>query len=262
MFETPLVSIVVPVYNAVLYLKTCIESLARQDEKNIDIILVNDGSADGSLEICKELELADSRIKVLSQKNMGATAARKNGVAIAKGDWICFVDAGDELPLYSISLLLHGSMGNCIVIGYVNYTDIWEYRKYDVQLNQKKYLQWLLTHKIHGGPVARLINRFLFDENVFDIPREIVYGEDFIMNIRLGFKCNRVQLISDTVYNYIARPSSAVRKNPFLKMSYTRSFERILYSSILNKKGLIVSIIRNYLARKIMIFKKRIKLCF
>lgn len=93
------ISIIVPIYNVEKYLEDCIESLINQTYKNLEILLVNDGSKDGCLEICKEYEQRDSRVIVLDQPNMGANAARNNGLRHATGDWILFMDGDDWLDV-------------------------------------------------------------------------------------------------------------------------------------------------------------------
>lgn len=89
------VSFIVPIYNAQLYLESCVRSIMRQSYKDIQIILVNDGSTDESLQICYKLRDADERITVISQKNSGVSMARNVGITYATGEWIAFVDADD-----------------------------------------------------------------------------------------------------------------------------------------------------------------------
>ncbi len=89
------ISFVVPIYNAQLHLKNCVRSIMRQSYKDIQIILVNDGSTDESLKICYELKDEDERITVICQKNSGVSAARNNGMMHATGEWIAFVDSDD-----------------------------------------------------------------------------------------------------------------------------------------------------------------------
>ena len=92
---TPLVSIIVPIYNAALTLEKCVSSLFAQTYKNIEIILVNNGSIDGSLELCRKLALLDNRILVLDLVEKGVSVARNKGVEIASGEYVTFVDADD-----------------------------------------------------------------------------------------------------------------------------------------------------------------------
>lgn len=93
--DSPLVSVIVPVYNASLFIRRCIDSLIHQTLKNIEIILVNDGSTDDSLNIIKEYEKLDSRIIVINQTNSGCNVSRNRGISIARGRYIGFVDSDD-----------------------------------------------------------------------------------------------------------------------------------------------------------------------
>ena len=91
----PKVSVIIPVYNAEKYLRQCLDSVANQTLKDIEIICVNDGSADGSLEILREYEKKDKRFVIVNQENKGAGAARNNGLAYAKGQYLSFLDSDD-----------------------------------------------------------------------------------------------------------------------------------------------------------------------
>ncbi|MCQ2468655.1 MAG: glycosyltransferase [Ruminococcus sp.] len=95
MSNQPLISIIVPVYNAQQYLSDCISSLIKQSYDNLEIIAVNDGSSDTSLEILRDFQAKDNRIKVIDQKNAGVSAARNNGIKHASGEYVMFVDADD-----------------------------------------------------------------------------------------------------------------------------------------------------------------------
>ena len=96
------VSIIVPVYNCEKWLPDCIESLTRQTYSELEIILVNDGSTDGSLSICKKYEKQDERIYLVNKKNGGVSSARNTGLKHANGEWVTFVDADDWLETDAI----------------------------------------------------------------------------------------------------------------------------------------------------------------
>ena len=85
----PKVSVVIPVYNVEKFLKECLNSIVNQSLEDIEIICVNDGSTDNSLEILNEYSLKDDRMKIISQKNGGHAVATNNGMAIAKGEYLC-----------------------------------------------------------------------------------------------------------------------------------------------------------------------------
>ena len=93
--KLPLISIIIPVYNVKDYLAKCLHSICEQTYKNLEIIVVDDGSSDGSGELCDQFALTDSRIKVFHQENQGQSCARNKGLAIAKGEYIGFVDSDD-----------------------------------------------------------------------------------------------------------------------------------------------------------------------
>ena len=98
----PIVSIIIPVYNVGIYLEKCISSCLEQTYKRCEIILVDDGSNDGSEKICDDYAKKDARIKVIHQKNQGVSSARNAGMNCAEGDYIAFVDADDWIETFSI----------------------------------------------------------------------------------------------------------------------------------------------------------------
>lgn len=91
----PLVSVIIPVYNVEKYLRRCLNSVIDQEYKNIEIILVNDGSTDNSLEMAISYKEKDKRIKVFSQENQGLSAARNTGLDKSQGEYIIFIDSDD-----------------------------------------------------------------------------------------------------------------------------------------------------------------------
>src|SRR3990172_2214316 len=103
---TDLVSVIVPVYNAEHFLSKSIESVTHQSHKNIELILVNDGSTDNSEMICSKYALTDNRIKVISQDNSGPAAARNTGVRHATGTFVLFLDADDFIANKALEILV------------------------------------------------------------------------------------------------------------------------------------------------------------
>lgn len=116
--QTPLVSIIVPIYNAERTLGKCVSSLTGQTYRDIEILLIDDGSTDGSLQICREFASRDARVKVISQKNAGPAAARNVGMTEAKGDYMAFCDSDDWVisPLIG-TLVEQGDGADLIVSG-------------------------------------------------------------------------------------------------------------------------------------------------
>lgn len=103
--STPLISVIIPVYNTESYLAECIESILHQQEQSWELILVNDGSRDSSGEICRSFAEKDGRIKYIEQENKGVSAARNNGLRHATGTWFTFVDSDDLLEKFAFSVV-------------------------------------------------------------------------------------------------------------------------------------------------------------
>ena len=260
-----MISVVIPVYNVERYLNSCVQSVLQQTCQNIEVILIDDGSPDNSGFLCDKLRKEDNRIKVIHQKNQGVTAARAAGVRIASAEWICFVDSDDELPQNSLELLLNNAKEDIdIVVGSVQFIGDhkWPYKKMNRKMTGLDLIKQLLIGKIHGGPVARLIRKTLFDAQTLNIPRSIVCGEDWLMNSRLAQNASAVQIIPDTVYSYIERSNSTSSQTPFTNRDYISFFERILLESIFkeNLKKLKYYIFYDRLYRRYHIVKRLVKL--
>lgn len=115
----PLISVIVPVYNAEKYLPRCINSILAQTFTDFELLLIDDGSKDKSGEICDDYGLKDSRVKVFHKRNGGVSSARNIGLDNASGEWVAFVDADDELlPLYFSKLIENSSEQDMVVGGY------------------------------------------------------------------------------------------------------------------------------------------------
>ena len=101
-----MISVIVPVYNVEEYLEECLESIKNQTYTNIEVILVNDGSTDGSREICERFCQKDSRFKLINQENQGQSVARNRGVKESAGEFIMFVDSDDVIKKNVLEVLL------------------------------------------------------------------------------------------------------------------------------------------------------------
>ncbi|GHV12256.1 hypothetical protein AGMMS49938_04440 [Fibrobacterales bacterium] len=207
------VSIIVPVYKVEDYLPACIESIIAQTFTDWELILVDDGSPDKCPGICDEYAVKDEQIQVLHQKNQGVTAARKNGCSLAKGEWICFVDADDQIPIHAIDALLQNSDKADIVIGSMANGLMPKIDRFTKKkdLHGSLFLRKLLINKMPWGPYARIIKRDLLTSSVFNLPREIYRGEDYIMNLRLAQKIQSVVCTPDVVYQQTFRETSCTK---------------------------------------------------
>lgn len=205
------VSIIIPIYKAEKYISRCIESIINQSYENWQLILVNDGSPDKSLEICQEWAEHDLRISVISQKNSGAHMARWRGFQESKTPYITFVDADDTLPMTAIEIL-----HNEIIKGYdiVKGADALHNNQVNIdghiELNSKQFVEGVYVNDITPFLWGTLYKRTLFDEYIFDIciKNHLVIGEDWITNLYVGKRINKALIIEATVYNYYTNEDS------------------------------------------------------
>ena len=107
-----LISIIVPVYNVEKYIHECVDSIINQTYKNIEIILVDDGSPDNCGKICDEYAKKDNRIKVIHKPNGGLSDARNHGIDVANGEWLMFIDSDDWIEPNMAEKLLHSALNN------------------------------------------------------------------------------------------------------------------------------------------------------
>lgn len=155
--NTELISVIVPIYNVEKYINKCVDSIINQTYKNIEIILVNDGSTDNCYNICNEYEKKDNRIKVIHQENSGLSEARNAGIKIAKGEYLAFVD-GDDYILEDMLEYLYGLINETnSEISVCNFIRYWNDDKkivdYDITrkkivLNKEKALKEILKNDL------------------------------------------------------------------------------------------------------------------
>lgn len=116
-----LISVIVPIYNSEKYLNRCIDSILNQSYRNLEIILIDDGSIDNSFEVCKKYSNIDNRIKIVHKKNEGVSSARNIGLNMAKGEWISFIDSDDYIEkemyekLYKNALKNDAEISTCVL---------------------------------------------------------------------------------------------------------------------------------------------------
>lgn len=201
-----LVSIIVPIYNTAEYVEECIQSILSQSYENIELILVNDGSTDGSDIVCKKYEHLPN-VLYIDQSNSGVVVARKRGVEEAHGEWIMFVDSDDLLLEDGVLELMQLSTGVDIVIGIsrvnnslLKKTDCFEW---------DEYIYGLYATSIHGGPWAKLFKRELINNCSLAFEYKILRGEDVLMNLAIAnVNRKKVPVCKKNIYYYRIRESS------------------------------------------------------
>lgn len=216
--EKPLVSVVVPVYNVKQYLERCIRSIVEQAYKNIEIILVDDGSSDGSSDVCDKYSAKDRRIKVIHKRNGGLSDARNAGLIQAKGDYIAFIDSDDYVSkefiksLYDLVLQNDAEISVC---GYKRVNESDEYIEEDVNvsidkvLNSKEALIDVLSPSSLCSIVTwnKLYKKTLFTDNDITFPVGKIHEDNFT-TYKLMYEASKVAYTSAQLYYYTYREDS------------------------------------------------------
>lgn len=225
MVSEPLVSVIVPVYNVERYLGECVASLLAQTHGNIEIILVDDGSTDGSGELCDQLACRDSRVCVLHKDNGGPSEARNEGVASCRGDWVAFVDGDDVVSRFYVEVLLSAAISTGASIasmcGLITFHNSEEKTLLDNReaahgvscrvVESSEALSLLLYQTIEAGMVYRLFKRELL--GLDPMPGGIIIGEDLVANCRLIHSAGSMTLVDTCgIYAYRQLPMSLVHK--------------------------------------------------
>lgn len=214
-----LISIIVPVYNVEKYLKKCVYSILNQSYKNLEVILVNDGSTDNSGKICDELSREDSRINVYHKDNGGLSDARNYGVAKANGEYVGFVDSDDYIDQYMYENLYKAIRKYNTQIAECGITRVYKNNKlrphydgeeYSLVVDREGYLkEYLENRKVYGAAVCKLLSIDL--AKVLKFPDGKVY-EDVFYTLELLKKVDKYTLISGNYYYYYIRGDSITTK--------------------------------------------------
>ena len=207
------VTVIVPVYNAAKYLADCIESVLQQEFKEFELLLVNDGSTDNSLEICEAYLQRDPRVRVLSQKNSGPGAARNKGILETRTPWLCFLDSDDLIgPKYIREFFAQGTpeQDTLVVQGMSIVTDL--ERKplstvaYPDKLITSDELDTLIPRYqiLHSGyPFLKLYNTELIRSHSLQFDTSISFHEDHLFVLTYMLYVKQILLSSSTQYSYI-----------------------------------------------------------
>ncbi len=216
------VSIVVPIYNLEKYIGECIKSILNQSYTDFELILVDDGSIDKSLSICREYEKQDSKIKVITGENAGVSSARNKGIEIADGECITFVDGDDRVdPNWLKALVFDMKRDKKIIISCckVKETDnfsgeiVSEYKENDFEIGNKNEL---LASIINWSGDCAVYNKLFYKEKIGDLRFIGKATEDKLFNVKYLAKNEGLfSQRSDELYLYYKRENSASRITKF-----------------------------------------------
>lgn len=247
----PALSVIVPVYNAEAYLKTCIESILNQSWKDLELLLIDDGSTDSSPQICDQFARYDQRVRVIRQTNAGAAAARNHGLELASGLYITFVDSDDYIDsdmyekMMSVSLEFQCDLVICDCLkefdsGAQVYTHALPGGFYSRSKMKSEYFPQLLMTESVEYPVTisnwlLLIRKDVIQKHHIRYPEGIRFSEDLLFGAEVGYAADSMYYMKGyTPYHYRQNPASVTHSSyrdkwPMLLDLYRRikkSFEQ------------------------------------
>lgn len=222
--EKELVTIIVPIYNVEKYLKECIESIINQTYKNLEIILVNDGSTDDSLKICMDYKEKDKRIVIINKINGGLSDARNKGIDAANGKYICFVDSDDYISSTYVELLYNEARKNNTDIVLCGIKNVNDEKKILSEYGYKKNIvksgkELLFDYYQENGVEVIVAWNKLYKRELFNTYRYNVgkIHEDEFLTYKILYNLDKVSIISDKLYYYRKNDTSIVNKKFNLK---------------------------------------------
>ena len=252
-------SIIIPVYNVEKYLKRCYDSINLACDFSYEIIFVNDGSTDSSLEIIEKIVLNDNRVTVVSQDNRGLSLARNTGIAKAKGDYFILLDSDDWLNFEKISKLLSYMINNDLdLLSYrleyfdENYNSLGFREKHPVEYEKILSGKELLTQGYQPSSSCLFIYKrdFVVYNNLAFYPK--ISQQDVEFTTRLMTKASKVYFSNEVIYNYyrhlgtISMPKTKDKVQKYLRDSVTVAFLIKQNSIGINDKEFLKTIEKNY----------------
>lgn len=234
--EQPLVSIIVPVYNAKVYLQECVNSLLAQTYGNLEIILIDDGSTDGSRELMAELYGAQPRVLLLEQEcNQGASAARNRGIKEAKGKYLSFVDSDDLADkdyVEAMVLLAEGYQADIAACGVKNLYKDGSTSKYSNNLlamgGGVPALTEACKFTINLATWGKIVSRKMIEEHKLEFTYDGL--EDIIFSFEALYYANKCICISAMKYNYRQVEGSLSKRGLDKHYNYVRTFCSVLFT--------------------------------
>ena len=212
-----LISVVVPVYNVEHYLKKCVDSICHQTYRNLEIILVDDGSTDCSGSLCDEFATSDSRIRVIHKSNGGLSDARNAGMELASGEWWLFVVSDDYIAPDTAETLLLAAVENHCEIAVCNMMRIYEDGKQEpFYCPVTEPTIWAGEQRFETLRQPSVCNK-LFRADLFKelrFPKRKFYEDTFVYHV-LAHRANRIALTGLSGYYYLSRRESILGQSQF-----------------------------------------------
>ena len=228
MSYNPIISVIIPAYNAEKYIDRCIESLVNQTINDYELLIINDGSTDSTLDICNKLSSKYRNIRVLNQKSKGASEARNYGMVNAIGDFIAFVDSDDFVEPNYLETLFNGIQKNNADLSVVTYTNNRTFCKDKISFHDEKLVNAEETLNLISCDIKyagylwnKLFRKDIIAKYCIKFDSHIKIWEDMLFCVEYSDHINKAFFIDAPLYHYIDRPGSAVN-NSFIWEQYTQ----------------------------------------
>lgn len=216
----PLVSVIVPVYNVEKYLARCLDSIVEQTYQNLEIILINDGSTDGSGEICRQYAERDSRIRLFHQENRGQSVARNVGLDNMTGEYIVFVDSDDYISPQFVEILLVALLRSNVLIARCKYVRVADQEDNKKLGTRVKDIPCRIIDKMEVfdmfGVTDEYLWVYLYHKTIFKSLRFPAgkTWEDIRLFPELFWQIDKLCLVDISLYAYRQRPGSTTASGP------------------------------------------------
>lgn len=209
------ISVIIPVYNIAEYLPQCLDSVINQTHKNLEIIVVDDGSTDNSGNVIDEYAKKDNRIVKISKNNSGVSDTRNKGIDIATGDYIGFVDGDDYIEPEMYEFLLNNALKYDADISHCGYQMVFPSHidyyyntgEIIIQDNKKGIIDLLEGQRIEPSPCNKLYKRDIVKD--IRMPLDIRINEDYFFNVMVFANAKKSVFEDKPLYHYILRKNSA-----------------------------------------------------
>jgi glycosyltransferase involved in cell wall biosynthesis len=205
----PLVSIIIPVYNAEKFLASCIDSVLAQSVKDFELLLINDGSKDSSPAICRDFAQRDSRVRLFDKPNGGVSSARNMGLDEARGEWVMFVDSDDWLTEDALEVCLaHAPKYDIIRCSCTKLLSKDRKEPYPIAeiADTNELFRLLLGRGTIRALWGALYRRSLFEDNNIRFNPQISFGEDWLLSMQLALVARTIKTLPESycyIYNTI-----------------------------------------------------------
>lgn len=212
----PKVTVIVPVYNVEKFISRCLDSIVNQTYKNIEIIIIDDGSKDSSGMIANGFASKDERIAVLHKKNGGVSAARNDGLRRARGDYVVFVDSDDYLEPdfieYYVNIIVET---NADVVCGLKHFSVWNRTQNSdfryIKIDRSKAMRYVYLEKINVAVWNKIYSRELILNSCIEFDESIWYGEGMLFNIEILQVAENIIVANKMLYHQTFNPDSAMR---------------------------------------------------